>query len=1223
MSKNVGTLVSSAIRPVDTNDPIASAYAKEIKGGLHTAADNTARNAIIFERREWGMMCYVINQDKTYQLTYNYSSTSIMDNNNWVEFSGSGGGSGNEWVDSVISIQNSPPGSPTSGDRYIVGSSPAGAWSALNSGLIVQWNSVLTQWDSTTPTDGMSLVVDNEDGAIYRYETQGGTYPFPYGTWTKERIGQIRDITLGTSNGATFSGSSTPVFSTYVSDMIFLTKFSSTNIGNTVSVNINGVGPVLLKKPSVSGLTNFNPFDIEVGIVYNMVYDGTFFQLNRSFVNEDLFNVKYIIEPTDYIVVPQNYQYWVYADLTISGTLVNYGQVIIANGSVLLTGGTFSNYGSLALVNLSGGGGATSSYNDSSTIDFTTQNTIYGLSVSAIVKDGSLTASKLDSGTNGGATAGYFLSVDSSGKFVWSNSVAGAGNGLTQNGGVLDINVGNGLEIVSDYVQIGGTLSQNLDLSGNNYDLTLTGYDNITITSSVFDVLSGFFSIDSTTSAQILTDNDLTLSASGQLSLLGTSSLVAIADGRGLVYMADYSAGFVTHSLIDKNYVDLLIGGLGSGNLIGVTAGDGLLGGGTSSYITLDVNVGTGITISSDAVTLTNTGVTAGSYGNSQSIPFFTVDSQGRLTDVGTISLGGLGSGNLIGVTAGDGLLGGGTSSYITLDVNVGTGITISSDAVTLTNTGVTAGSYGNSQSIPFFTVDSQGRLTDVGTISLGGIGVIGDAEDGSYTDGIFTDFTPTTPIGTAIDRFNEMFLLLAPTPPSNWNNAITSISFTNTSYSPRALTSGSTVTNMYTSTTPTLTDVDSVSTGSSARVDTSGLTFSLIDQSVTIETVTLAGTATTLKNTGNIRHSASTDPYTGISGQAGFWTGIVDFSLAGTLPTITPSSTQRTLQLFHPGTDSPETFSYYIDSPLTVSITSITASVPSMTSYISGVPTLTTSQTVTSIGFSVSNVSSYFYAATSVYQINAGHIAGSTGDPDSIPTSYGQTGSVTGKSGAIQASQFSDLSFFFTVRGRNSIGTYGSNTTFTSTSHRVDTVSNETSRKTSGSGSYPATGYTASYDSSQSLVGTYTEELQLRNGIYLYPTVNYTSVGGPDYSSASGTRWATFNVGTFTNNSAFTLNFVSSSGISTSTGVTNLLVEVKIEGSSYWVDGDSAYSGVGNPGSTSNGVASVVVASSTATARRITFGAVTHSGSIIVRIGITGSGTGIQFSSITATSIV
>ena len=180
MSKNVGTLISAAIRPVDSDDPIASAYAKEIKGGLHTTDNVSDRNAIIFERREWGMMCYSVADDKTYQLTYNYTSTSIMDNNNWVEFSGSGGGgSGSEWVDSVLTIQNSPPVSPSNGDRYMVGSSPSGGWIALQSGLIVQWNSVLSQWVSTTPTDGMSLVVDNEDGAIYRYETYGGLNPFP------------------------------------------------------------------------------------------------------------------------------------------------------------------------------------------------------------------------------------------------------------------------------------------------------------------------------------------------------------------------------------------------------------------------------------------------------------------------------------------------------------------------------------------------------------------------------------------------------------------------------------------------------------------------------------------------------------------------------------------------------------------------------------------------------------------------------------------------------------------------------------------------------------------------------------------------------------------------------------------------------------------------------------------------------------------------------------
>ena len=43
--------------------------------------------------------------------------------------------------------------------------------------------------------------------------------------------------------------------------------------------------------------------------------------------------------------------------------------------------------------------------------------------------------------------------------------------------------------------------------------------------------------------------------------------------------------------------------------------------------------------------------------------------------------------------------------------------------------------------------------------------GLIGDAEDGTYTDGLFEDFTPTTPTGTAVDRFNEILKALAPDP--------------------------------------------------------------------------------------------------------------------------------------------------------------------------------------------------------------------------------------------------------------------------------------------------------------------------------------------------------------------------------------------------------------------------------------------------------------------------
>ena len=584
-------------------------------------------------------------------------------------------------------------------------------------------------------------------------------------------------------------------------------------------------------------------------------------------------------------------------------------------------------------------------------------------------------------------------------------------------------------------------------------------------------------------------------------------------------------------------------------------------------------------------------------------------------------------------ITAGSGLVQTGNQ----FDVNVGSGLTVSmGNAVELTTTGVTAGSYGSATEIPTFEVDIQGRLISVGTVSLDLTSgnqtiAIGPAPDGTYGDGIFTTFTSSTPIGTAIDEINEILLLLAPTPPGSWAGSITSVSFTNTSYSPRALTTGSTVNRMFISTTPTLTNIDSVGTQSSAKVDTNGFTFSLVDNGSIVGTATLSGTYTVAKTSGLIRHSASVDPYVGVSGKAGFWKGITSFDVTGTLPTITPSSSQRLLELYYPS-GGYVTYSYYIDNPLVVSIGTITATVPAMTSYISGVPTLTTSQTVTSIAFTINNVSSYFYAATSVYQINDGLIAGSTGDPDVIPSSYGETGSVTGKSGVIQSGQFSDLSFSFTVRGRNSIGTYGSNNTFTSTTHRVDTVSNETSRKTSGSGNYPSSGYNGVFDSSQSLVSTYTDELQLRNGLYVYPTINYTSVtGGPNYSGASGIRWVTFNLGGITGRKAFTITINGLSGISNQINNSNFYLEVKVDGSSpsKWVDVDSAYTpSTPNPGNMTSGIdgdpaSDQSYAGISSSKRRVNLGsAYSYTGDVIVRIGWNQALSSVQFSSISISDL-
>lgn len=502
--------------------------------------------------------------------------------------------------------------------------------------------------------------------------------------------------------------------------------------------------------------------------------------------------------------------------------------------------------------------------------------------------------------------------------------------------------------------------------------------------------------------------------------------------------------------------------------------------------------------------------------------------------------------------------------------------------------------------------------------------GTIGPAEDGDYSDGIFTDFTKETPIGTAVDRFNEMFLKLAPTPPSsNWTNVFSGLAL-NSTYSAKILGTTTTATNIVNTTTPTYSLTDTVGTGVNAKALPSSpneLVFTLSDSyNGVLETETITSTSTT-NLSGRIQYTVG-DPYAGESGKAGFWTGITAFNvLNDTLPTIPAGDTQRVLTFSHPGTDSPETLNFYVNNAVSPSVGSISGTFPSMTRYISGVPSLKGGDVITNVTFTATNAVSYFYNA-SFYDFTGTLINSSTANPPTVPpTTYGEIVTISGKTATITNSPiYSDTSASFTITVRSANNSSGTGT-LTSTVHRIDTVSNESIRITSGNGSYPSTGYGDSFDSLKSLVEENTEELMLKNGVYQYPNGNYTAFGGPNYSTATGTRWVTFNLGTFTNNSAFTLNFIGSNGITSIYGQANLLVEVKIDGASYWVDGDAAYSGTGNPGSTVDGVAAVVVGSSTATSRRITFGSITYTGNIIVRVGLTGSG--VTFTGLTASSIV
>jgi hypothetical protein len=67
---------------------------------------------------------------------------------------------------------------------------------------------------------------------------------------------------------------------------------------------------------------------------------------------------KKFIKSTEIVEVKEDYQYWIYGNLTVAGVLNNYGEVVIANGTLVLQGsGQFNNLGSglLKIVNLATG----------------------------------------------------------------------------------------------------------------------------------------------------------------------------------------------------------------------------------------------------------------------------------------------------------------------------------------------------------------------------------------------------------------------------------------------------------------------------------------------------------------------------------------------------------------------------------------------------------------------------------------------------------------------------------------------------------------------------------------------------------------------------------------------------------------------------------------------------------------------------------------------------
>ena len=148
----------------------------------------------------------------------------------------------------------------------------------------------------------------------------------------------------------------------------------------------------------------------------------------------------------------------------------------------------------------------------------------------------------------------------------------------------------------------------------------------------------------------------------------------------------------------------------------------------------IDVDSAGNVTITHS---LPNTAVTAGDYGSSSSatIPTFTVDSQGRLTAAGSytgqLTFAG-DSGTSVVKDLGSTLTIAGTTNNIVTSAN---GSQISVDLATVTGVSGDWGSSGTK--VPYFTVDSYGRITAINHVAIAtALTVFADDAGGNNTDG-------------------------------------------------------------------------------------------------------------------------------------------------------------------------------------------------------------------------------------------------------------------------------------------------------------------------------------------------------------------------------------------------------------------------------------------------------------------------------------------------------